>query len=167
MTDSAKDRFVSSVRESWTGLVELARTGTDSRSPETIGLLASNTGSTIPTIRNKFRAIEYARELGQTYEQIVEAGQHTILSRYAKARKNGHNEKEKILRWRVPASLADAIQSDVVSADQEEPLVSRLVRVCKLETSEDLWTFIHSWFCEVTDAELVHHAGEGKLKKKR
>jgi hypothetical protein len=147
-------------QEQWKAIVESYREGI---TPEA---LAVEAGSNLATMKLKFRAIEFKHEEGWDLQAIIAAGQGPTLSSYAKAKKNGHNEKEKVLRWRVPASLADCIQNDNASPDAEEALITRLHRVLGLETSEEFWMFVHSWFGEVSDAELLHHAGEGKPKKK-
>lgn len=147
-------------QEQWKAIVEAYRAGVTAED------LAREAGSNPSTVRQKYRAIHWKHETDCDFEAIIAAGQGPTLSSYAKARKNGH-EKEKVLRWRVPASLADCIQNDNSSPDAEEALITRLHRVLGLETSEDFWMFIHSWFGEVSDAALLHHAGEGKMKKRR
>jgi len=146
--------------EQWKAIVEAYREGV---TPEA---LAQEAGSNVATMKQKYRAIEFQHEKGYGFEVIVANGQGWSLSSYSRAKRNGH-EKEKVLRWRVPASLADCIQNDSASPDAEEALITRLHRVLGLETSEEFWMFIHSWFGEVSDPELLHHAGEGKPKKGR
>ena len=55
--------------------------------------------------------------------------------------------------------MADAIMSSETSVDQDEALVSRLVRVLAMETSEQFWEFVHSLFADLSDAELKNLAG--------
>ena len=63
-------------------------------------------------------------------------------------------------------SLADAIQCEDASPDQDEPIVNRIARLLHLETSEELWTYWHSVFVDLTDEEIIHSGGE-MLEKKR
>ncbi len=161
MTDSAKERFVSSSRESWKAIVEAYREGI---TPEA---LAQEAGSNLATMKQKYRAIEHKHEEGLDLEAIIAAGQGPTLSSYARAKKNGHSEPEKVLRWRVSRRLADAIMSSETSPDQEEALASRLVRVCGLRTSEEFWEFINSVFADWSDTDLLHHAGEATGKKEK
>jgi hypothetical protein len=157
----ARERFASSAKEQWTAIVTLCFSGAD---PET---LARETSVNLAVLRQKFSAINYARESGWQEAAIVALGQNGTLRAYAAAKKNGHREPEKVLRWRVSRRLAEAVMSSEVSEDQEEPLVSRLVRVAKLRTSEQFWEFIHSWFALVPDEEIAHHAGIQPEKRKR
>lgn len=126
--------------------------------------IASRTKTSVQTVRRKMKAIRAAASAGMTDEQIIEKGPSETLSLYAKAQSRS-NEPQRMLSWRVSRSLADAIMSDDPSPDAEEALVTRLVRVCHLQTSEDLWTFVHSYFALVSDEELRHHASEEFPKK--
>ena len=122
------------------------------------------------SVLRKFRAISKCRESGMTQEEIIAAGQSEILSRAARSRKN-HSEPQRILRWRVSRSLAEAIQwTDQSSPDAEEALVTRLRRVCNLKTSDDLWEFFNSVFADRDDKWLRNEAGvvlDKKSKAKR
>jgi len=161
MTDTVKDRFVSSSSENWKATVEAYREGI---TPET---LAEESSSNVATMKQKYRAIEHEHEKGLDLEAIIAAGQGPTLSSYARAKKNGHSEPERVLRWRVSRRLADAIMSSETSPDQEEALATRLVRVCGLKTSEEFWEFINSVFADWSDADLLHHAGEATGKKEK
>jgi hypothetical protein len=107
----------------------------------------------------KIRAIrDAASNLGLNRAAIEEMGQYRLLSEVAKAHRK-HDEPRKRLGWMVSASLADAIMSDNPSPDAEEPLVTRFYRL-GLRTSDDMWTFIHSWFALESDETLQHHMAE-------
>ena len=162
MSDSARERFASSAKEQWTAIVTLCFSGAD---PET---LARETSVSASVLKQKFTAIRYARESGWAEQAIVALGQNGTLRAYAAAKQNGHREPEKVLRWRVSRRLAEAVMSSESSEDQEEPLVSRLVRVAKLRTSEDFWNFLLSVFSDLSDKDIAHLAGlEPEKKVKR
>jgi len=116
----------------------------------------------------KAKAIQQARtEMGMSRAEIISAGQREILSRTARHRKK-HTEPQRMLRWKVSRSLAEAIQwSDKSSPDAEEALQTRLVRVCGLKTSDDLFEFLLSLFADLDDKELRNLAGIIPEKKKR
>jgi len=156
---NAKEQFASSAKEQWSAIVTLAFSGAD---PETVAREASVNAA---VLRQKFQAIKYARESGWAEQAIVALGQNGTLKAHAAAKKNGHKEPDRVLRWRVSRRLADAIMSSETSEDQEEPLVTRLVRIAKLRTSEDFWLFMHSYFALVSDEEIQHHAGIEPEKK--
>ncbi len=147
MNENAKDRLAIVEKERWAILVKIAMSGASSEVP-----------------KHKFQAIQFAKEAGSTEEAIIAAGQGATLSSYAKAKKNG-NERQRVLRWRISASLADAIQCDMVNEDAEEPLVSRLIRLLGIKTSEELWMFIHSVFRDFSDEDIIHSGGEAMPKK--
>jgi hypothetical protein len=113
----------------------------------------------------KVKAITEAGLSGMSREEIVAAGQTEILSRDARRRKK-YSERQRVLSWRVSRALADAVMSSVASPDQEEALVTRLVRVCHLRTSEELWEFLLSEYVNVSDEELEHRA-QVVLEKRR
>lgn len=116
--------------------------------------------------QRKVRAINDARQLGMTQEEIIGAGQSEILSRVARNRKK-HSEPQRVLAWRVSRSLADAVMTSNASPDAEEALVSRLVRVCHLRTSDDFFEFLLSVFADVADKELRNLAGVVLEKKQK
>lgn len=129
-------------REEWAELVRLTR-----NPPEEMRLPI-----------HKVRAIEFAHESGQSWEEITSAGQSATLKAWSAARR-GAQEKRKRLTWMVSASLAESIMSDTASPDAEEPLMTRFYRL-GLRTSEDAWLFIHSWFALESDEVLLHHMAE-------
>jgi len=110
------------------------------------------------SLDRKLSAIRLAATLGLNRSDIEGLGQSGLLSYVAKARSKAA-EPRKRLTWMVSASLADAIQSDNPSPDAEEPLVTRFYRL-GLRTSDDMWTFIHSWFALEPDEVLQHHMAE-------
>jgi len=144
----------------WSALVNLVLDGED------VEVLAKECSMNPVVLKRKRDAIRFKREQGFGREVIIANGQGWTLSSYARAKKNGHSEPDRVLRWRVSRRLADAIMSSETSPDQEEALVSRLVRVCKLQTSEDLFEFLLSVFADISDEELAMWAGLEKEKKK-
>jgi hypothetical protein len=161
MNADARERFASSAKEQWQAIVTLCFSGAD---PE---MLAKETSVNLAVLRQKFSAINYARESGWAEQAIVALGQNGTLKAHAAAKKNGHHEPERMLRWRVSRRLADAVMSSEPSEDQEEPLVSRLVRVAKLRTSNDFWEFLLSVFSDLSDKDIAHLAGLEPEKRKR
>ena len=155
-----EERFAVAAKEQWSALVNLVLDGSD------VEALAKDSSMNPAVVKRKRDAIRFKHEQGFGREVIIANGQHWTLSSYARAKKNG-DERQRILRWRVPASLADCIQNDNASPDAEEALVTRLHRVLGLETSESFWMFLHSWFSDLTDADLLHHGGEGKLMRRK
>jgi hypothetical protein len=117
------------------------------------------TGASRGAIKVKLRAIQYAREVGVSYEQIVIDGQAATLKRFAKARSK-NTEKRKRICFLVSAGLADAFQCENPSPDAEEPLVTRLARCCGLRTSNDLIEFLLADYGSRSDLDLKHSAGE-------
>ena len=157
--------FTNAAKAQWATLVSFRFTTAPEKMNALIESLTEKGWGTKQSFVMKFRAIESAHNAGLTMPEIVEKGQSAILSMHAIAKKNGHTEKQKMLRWRVSASLADAIMSSETSPDQEEALATRLVRVCGLKTSEEFWEFINSVFADWSDADLLHHAGEATGKR--
>jgi hypothetical protein len=147
--------------EQWKAIVNAYREGI------TAEVVAQESGTNVATMKQKFRAIEFKHEEGWDFEAIIVAGQGPTLSSYAKAKRNGHNEPDRVLRWRVPRRLAEAIMSSETSPDQEEALVTRLFRVAKLRTSEQFWEFLLSVFSDLSDKDIQHLAGIEPEKRKR
>jgi hypothetical protein len=158
---NAKEQFASSAKEQWQATVTLCFSGAD---PETVAKEASVNAA---VLKQKFSAIRYARESGWAEQAIIALGQSGTLRAYIAGKKNGHHEPERMLRWRVSRRLADAVMSSEASPDQEEPLVSRLVRVAKLRTSNDFWEFLLSVFSDLSDKDIEHLAGMEPEKKVR
>jgi hypothetical protein len=146
--------------EQWKAIVNAYRDGITAEN------LAQESGTNVATMKQKFRAIQFKHEEGWEFEAIIVAGQGPTLSSYAKAKRNGHNEPDRVLRWRVSRRLADAIMSSETSPDQEEALVTRLFRVAKLRTSDDFWNFLLSVFADLSDKEISHLAGIEPEKKR-
>jgi hypothetical protein len=142
----------------WSELVRLVLSTPENRLEGTIVEVAKEANTSVPALRNKAYAILAAHIAGSSWQQILDSGQSTILRWYGNRNRSGA-EKRKRLSWMVSASLADSIQSDSPSPDQEEPLVTRLHRL-GLRTSDDLWEFLHSWFALESDEALEHHIGE-------
>lgn len=140
----------------WADTVNYALDTSEGRLDELAADLAKDWKTDKGTVKRKFLAIRFVFGKGLTRQEIKNAGQHCILSQFAKAKKNGHNEKERFLRWRVPISLADAIDQDV----------ARVARVCQITASEELFDLFHSLFMDMTEAQWRHAAGMSRLKRK-
>lgn len=140
---TSRERYDAAKKEEWASLCE-----------------AILSGEHVDCPKWKRNAIRWARETGCSQESIIGLGQSKVLSNYTKAQREGRIGGQKLLRWRVSSTLADAVMSSNTSPDQEEALVSRLVRVGKLRTSEDFWNFILSAFADLSDEDIKHLAGE-------
>jgi hypothetical protein len=141
------ERFVSSTKGQWTELVHLALDHRYDRK-RLAASLARLSQSNKETIRRKLAAIDRAARCGIEKEAIIERGQSVILGQYLK--KNGLHEPKEFIRHRVSKRLAEGWRDDVVT---------RLMKVCELETSDDLFEFLCSLILGMDDLELRHHAG--------
>jgi len=155
----AKNKFVSAASEQWAMLVLVVLEGQNAEQ------LAAETKQNVRVLKRKFQAIKHAWESGCSTDLIASMGQNLTLSMYAKAKRNG-NEPQRVLRWRLSKGLADAIQCEKPSLDVDEPLVNRIVRVLRIQTSEELWEFFHSVFADWSDTMLLNYGGELVQKKK-
>src|SRR5579863_1604362 len=113
-------------------------------------------GESVDAAKYKVSAIRWARDKGMSREEIEQFGQTKILSHHKAAKKNGHSETQRHLRWRVSAGLADAVEQDVVQ---------KIAKELDITTSEQLWEFIHAVFQRATPAQLRHEAGMSRTKK--
>jgi hypothetical protein len=164
MHDEA-ERFVSASTAAWTHLVSLCLATPVDRTEQLACALAASTHGLKQTFKRKIRAVHDANLSGMDREQIIAAGQNAILSRFAKA--NGFPEPQRVLRWRVSRSLADAIMCETTNLDGEEADVTRIKRVCGIETSEEYWEFMHALVLGMTDDQLQNHAGGDFAEKKK
>lgn len=121
--------------------------------------LAKASKSSKDAMRRKILAIRSAGTNGMTSQDILAKGQSEILSLYAKARRNGSHDPQRLLAWRVSRSLADAIQCESPNPDCDEPIVNRIARLLQIETSEQLWEFWYSVFSDLSDAEIKNLGG--------
>jgi len=150
----ARENYERSKQEQWKALVIIAA----SRGTRDMREFLDSSGAERTSLKRKIAAITWCNaHAGMPFEEIVQFGQNKTLSHYAAAKKNGHNEKRRHLRWLVSKGLADAVERDVVA---------RIARVLEIETSEEFWLFLHSVFLDTTDAQLRHAAGMPRLKKK-
>ena len=149
MTPHSMQAYVSSHGTVWRALVAVAYNVPPDHVDREAELLARATATTKATVRRKFEAIHHKREQGWTEEAIAKAGQGPTLSALAASRKLRKVEADTILRYRVPISLGEAW----------EELVGRLAKVASLKTSEDLFEFLHSVFCGLSDLQIQNLAG--------
>lgn len=156
MTEESTRQYIASSKEVWKVTVHCAYTCSSERMEREVVSLARDSSTNPAVLRRKFQAIQFKRDQGWTEEAIVAAGQGPTLSSYAADRKTRQNEKQRHLRWKVPASLADAVETEVV----------RIATVLGLTTSEDLWDFWLSVMIDLTPPQLRHLAGQPKLRKK-
>jgi hypothetical protein len=156
MTDT--DQFAHAAQEQWSLLVTHALLTKEDRLERLYEELAKSSKSSKQAIKRKIQAVRWAGINGLDREKIIEQGQSAILSSYAKAKKEEHGP-QRVLSWRVSKSLADAIMSSETSIDQDEALVTRLVRVLTIGTSEEFWSFIHATFADLSDDDLKNIGG--------
>jgi hypothetical protein len=134
---------------------------------EYAAMLASRAKVSKEAMLQKILAVRWAATNGFTSQDIIANGQSRILTAYRKARRNGSEDPQRLLAWRVSKGLADAIQCEDPSPDQDEPIVNRIARLLHLERSEELWTFWHSVFVDLTDEQILHLGGEYLEKKQK
>ncbi len=139
---TSRERYEKASQEQWASLVEAVLSGEHVDCPT-----------------YKRNAILWARGRGCTGQAIKNIGQQKIMSAHATWRASTE-EKERVVKMRLPCSLADALMSRNTSADQEESLWVRLERVCGLKRSRDKIEFILSNYADLTDENLKHLAGE-------
>jgi hypothetical protein len=140
---TARERLTKAAREAWEATVQAVLDNEDA-----------------DVASYKRRAIRWAKESGCSQENIIGLGQATVLANYQRFKKNGLG-RQRVLRWRISAALADAIQCATVNEDVEEPMVNRICRLTGIRTSEDLWLYLHSLIQELPDEYLVNHNGDG------
>ena len=158
--------YAESTQETWKQLVRFALSISERGYEERIRTEAEAAGSRFGLLKRKCDAIRFQSSEGRSEEEIVQAGQSATLSAYVKHRRKW-DEKTRMLRFRVPVSLFDAIQNPHASADSEEPLITRLSRVCQIRTSNELWEFLLSVFADLSDKDIAGLAGIEQEKKKR
>lgn len=167
MSDTVRDRYVSLSREQWSALVRFALLCPSERLDAEITALAKRTNANVAGLRRKVEAIRYSKATGMSQWSIVEAGQVAAMALHrSKNGKGAAREPYRIISWRVPASLADAVKPDPDRIELTESLQSRLMRVCKFRTSEELWEFFLSIFVDFDEESLKNYAGLGTIKDK-
>jgi hypothetical protein len=155
----------------WSELVTHALLTKEDRLERLYEELAKSSKSSKQAIKRKIQAVRWAGINGLDREKIIEQGQSAILSGYAKAKKEEHGP-QRVLSWRVSKSLADAIYCENPSQDQDEPIVNRIARLLKIETSEQLWEFWHSEYADLSDEQIQNRGGvwtekDGPRKKRK
>ena len=160
------EEFTRAAESQWKELVVHSLIVTEDKIDMIAAALAMSSKTSKENIKHKILAIRWAVNT-QSSVQIIEAGQSKILSAYRKARRNGLNDPQRLLAWKVSKSLADAIQCEDPSPDQDEPIVNRIARLLKIDTSESLWEFWHSVFSDLSDDEILHLGGEVREKKQK
>jgi len=155
--------YADATRKQWEELVRVALALSERGYDDRIRQLAGEVGVTFGVLKRKCDAI---RNESKSAEDIIAQGQGKTLSAYAKQRKK-YDEKTKMLRIRIPASLYDAIQNPRASVDQEEPVMTRLHRLIGIRTWTEFFEFDVAMYANATDEEILHAAGEHPGKKKR
>lgn len=150
MTPHYMQSYVASHSSAWSAIVSIAYACKPEQVDRESELLARATSTTKATIRRKFEAIHHKREMGWTQEAITKQGQGPTLSSYAASRKQQKPEADVILRYRIPASLAESWNEQI----------GRVARAAHLKTSEDLIEFLHSVLVCWSDLQIQNYAGE-------
>lgn len=159
MTDEDRQvAFAKTARDAWESLCRAAVNAGDVE--RLIAGVAKWTRANPKGVKAKVSAIRAAVLQGKTLDEVIEMGQSECLSLMARTRKAARaGDPDRTLSFRVPRSLADAWQNPIASPDQAEPIITRLHRVCGLETSEDLLDFLKSMLDDLSDEELQQRAG--------
>jgi hypothetical protein len=149
--------FAEASAKQWEEIVEQAR---HLRKPvEEIAAHFADKNTSQGSIKGRVKAIRWAlTEAGWTVEKIVEEGQTAVRSAYERSKRNGE-EPNRIVRWAIPVSLAEAIQwSKRSSPDAEESLTERFHRL-GIKRSVEFFEFIHSTFADMDDEEILNRRG--------
>jgi hypothetical protein len=154
------EQFSAAQASAWQHLVTLCLATPIDRTEQLAVALAARTGGMKATYKQKLRAIWDARNAEMTREQIIEMGPTAVLSRFAKARRNGRFEKQRVISFRLSKSLADALYSDEpIGPDHEEPDLNRIARLLGFETWEQVWDFLHAEISGWSDEFILHEGG--------
>lgn len=118
--------------------------------------LSKHMGQSKDNLKRKILAILYCQSLGRSADEIKAYGQEPVLSRYIKKRNSDRYEQTTVLKWNLPGSLREVIRNDM----------AEIKKILGLETSEQLFDFLHSIFVDLVTHpdELRHLAGELKGK---
>ncbi len=149
-------RLVVELRSPWHTLVLLTQeyVNADSKSIlELTKLLAEQTQTSQDSLNRKIAAIKYFFGLGHTTEEIASWGQSKTLSDFIHARRAEDYEKVVQMRFSLPGSLRELFLQDL----------DRVKKVLGIESSEQLFEYLHSLLHGISDEEHKHLAGE--LKK--
>jgi hypothetical protein len=149
-------RAVDRARDTWAALVDMSLILPDERIDAAATELSKHMGQSKDNLKRKICAIQYVRTLGNTPEEIKQAGQGLTLSRYIKKTNAERYEKTTVMKWNLPGSLREVIRQDMAS----------IANILGFVTSEQLWDFLHSVLLDLRTHpdDLKHLAGELKGK---
>jgi hypothetical protein len=146
------ERYSKASREQWEELVALVLDHgfNQKKLAKRLGGLSKQSAA---NLQRKCSAISWCAAYGMSSADIIEKGQHATLGLFQRARQR--NEPRQTLRFVVNTSLAEAVRT----------LIRRLMEVCDLETSDDLWDFIVSSYADMPDEALRQLAGMDDAQK--
>jgi hypothetical protein len=105
----------------------------------------------LESIKRKLYAIQYAHtHLSMAEEDIVDAGQESVLSQFQKKTRADTYEKQTWMQFKIAGSLRELFM-------QEKDRVSK---VLKFQTSEIFFEWLYAQLHNTTDDELRQSAGE-------
>jgi len=167
MTPTTRDRFVNHSQQAWRSLVEFAFLCPPDQREDEIQRLAKRIEAPVANLKRKVEAILICRNVGHTKDQIIKTGQNGTMAASSRIRKKDAPAPENkcVISWRVSMDLAAAVKPDPEKYEDTESLQSRLMRVLKIRTHEELWEFILSTYADVDDATLQNWAGLFDRKK--
>jgi transcriptional antiterminator len=154
--DQAATYAVKYAQESWVALVNMSFLLPEERIDGAATELAKHMGQSKDTLKRKIQSIQHAHALGHSAEDIKRDGQGAALSRFVKKSNSERYEQSTVLKWNLPGSLREVIRQDT----------AQMMKILNLNTSEELFDFLHSVFVDLNahPDELRHLAGELKGK---
>ena len=160
MAETIRDQYVDLNKRHWASLVRFSFLCPQDRLVDEIAALAHRTNQNSAHLARKVEAILYSRAMGKTEKAIVELGQRATLSDRRKCNDSPGRERHREISWRVSVSLAEAIKpKDSNTIEEVESLQSRLIRVLRIKTHDEMWDFINSHFLHMSDEEMKNCGG--------
>lgn len=152
-------------QEQWKALVGIAVSCSEEKIKSVAAEIAPKFGSMPSSIVRKIQAVRHVALKGKSSEEIIEMGQSQTLSVAASDRHRAFGP-QRILSYRVSKSIADLWECEHPAPGAPEPIVTRLHRVCGIETADDLLDFLSSMVTHASEEELRHEAGMYDLMRR-
>ena len=102
------------------------------------------------SIERRLKAAQWAISEGMAPPVVIEMGQEAIVSAYNKATKQEQAEQQVWVRWKVPGSLRDQVETER----------ERIMKLLKFTNSEQFVVWLHAVLVNASDEEVLHSAGE-------
>lgn len=154
--DALATSVVQQARNTWNGLVDLAFLLPEDRIDGAAQELSKHMGQSKDNLRRKINAIQYARTLAYSADEIKAYGQEATLGRYIKSRNAERYEQVTVMKWNLPGSLREVIRQDMAA----------IAKILGFVSSEQLWDFLHSIFVDLKEHPESLRRLAGELKGK-